>query len=114
VANYIEVVTSDVAATRGLYESTLGVSFSEPDPDLGRAQVAVLPDGSLLGVRGPLAEHDVPVVRVYFAVTDIAAAVSQAETDGAMLAYGPVEQGARGSFAIVIHSGVQIGYWQAP
>jgi len=113
MSSYIEIVSAGVPSTVAMHQQVLGLTFSEPDDDLGGARVASLPDGSLLGVRGPLAEHDVPIVRVYFAVPDIAAAVSAAETGGAVVAYGPVEQGARGSFAIVIDAGVQTGYWQS-
>lgn len=112
MSSYVEIVSDDVPATVSLYAQTWGLTFSEPDGDLGGARVASLPGESLIGVRGPLAEDDVPIVRVYEGVDDIASAVARAEAAGAMVAYGPVEQGARGTFAILIHAGVQIGLWQ--
>lgn len=113
MSSYIEIVSTNVPSAVGLHEHMLGLSFSEPDADLGGARVAELPDGSLLGVRGPLADHDVPIVRVYVGVADIEKAVREAESVGAMLAYGPVAQGARGTFAILIHEGNQLGLWQS-
>ena len=34
------------------------------------------------------------------------------DVDGAIVAYPPTRQGARGTFAIVLHAGVQHGLWQ--
>jgi predicted enzyme related to lactoylglutathione lyase len=114
MGNYIEVVSTDVADTIALFEATHGLVFGAAKPDLGHARAAVLDDGSLLGVRAPLAPHDDPITRVYLGVDDITAAVTAAEKAGAVLAYGPVEQGGSGTFAIVIHAGAQLGYWQPP
>ena len=51
-------------------------------------------------------------MRAYLAVDDIARAVNAAEEAGAVTAYPPTRQGQRGTFAIVIHGGVQHGLWQ--
>ena len=112
VIYYLEIVTEDVDAVCALYEQMLGVSFSAPDPDLGQARVATAKDGSLVGVRAPLAAHEQSIVRTYLAVDDIEKAVKEAEAQGAQVAYGPVRQGARGSFAILFKGGVQHGFWQ--
>jgi uncharacterized protein len=109
---YLEIVTNDADVIVQLYGQALGVAFSEPDPDLGFARVAQRGDGSLIGVRPPLASHEEPIVRTYLRVDDIEAAVAAAENAGALVAYGPTEQGARGTFAIVIAGGVQLGFWQ--
>lgn len=110
--HYVEIVSSDVDPLVGLYQSTQGLSFGSPDPDLGQARVASLPDGTLLGIRKPLAAHEQPIVRTYFAVDDIQQAVKKAEAHGAMVAYPPTRQGQRGMFAILIQGGVQLGLWQ--
>jgi predicted enzyme related to lactoylglutathione lyase len=110
--HYLEIVSNDADSLCALYERMHGVSFGAPDPDLGQARVATLSDGSLLGIRKPLARHEEPIMRTYLAVEDIQQAVKQAEQQGAMIAYGPTRQGQRGTFAIVIHGGVQHGLWQ--
>ena len=89
-----------------------GLSFGPPDADLGQARVATGPDGTLVGIRKPLAAHEQPIMRTYLAVEDIQQAVRQAEDSGAAIAYGPTQQGQRGTFAIVIQGDVQHGLWQ--
>jgi predicted enzyme related to lactoylglutathione lyase len=95
-----------------LYERMHALSFTPPDPDLGHARVATRGDGSLVGIRKPLAAHETPIQRTYFAVDDIQRVAKAAEDSGAMIAYPPTRQGARGTFAILIHGGVQHGLWQ--
>lgn len=110
--HYLEIVTSDVDAVVALYERMHGLSFGAPDADLGQARVATRADGTLIGIRAPLAEHDTPITRAYVATDDIQKAATAAAEAGALVAYGPTEQGAHGSFAIVIQGGVQHGLWQ--
>lgn len=112
--HYLEIVSNDVDALTGLYESVHGLSFGAPDPDLGQARVATRPDGSLVGIRKPLAAHELPVMRVYLAVDDIERAAKKAEEHGALIAYPPTRQGQRGTFAILIQGDVQHGLWQRP
>jgi len=69
-------------------------------------------DGSLIGVRAPLADHEAPIVRAYYAVADIARAVQQAEAAGAIVAYPPTRQGATGVWAICFLGEIQFGFWQ--
>ncbi|MBV9172201.1 MAG: hypothetical protein JOZ81_19180 [Chloroflexi bacterium] len=95
-----------------LYERMHGLSFGPPDADLGQARVATRADGSLVGVRKPLAAHEQPIMRTYLAVQNIERAVKNAEDSGAIVAYPPTRQGDRGTFAIVIQGGVEHGLWQ--
>jgi len=95
----------------GLYQRMHGLSFGPPDPDLGQARVATRADGTLVGIRKPLAAHE-PIMRAYLAVEDIQQAVKKAEDSGATTAYPPTRQGQRGTFAIVIQGDVQHGLWQ--
>jgi len=111
-AHYLEIVCHDVDATTALYQRMHGLSFGPPDPDLGQARVATSEDGSLVGIRKPLAAHEQPIVRTYLVVEDIARAVEAAAAGGAMVAYGPTPQGQRGTFAIVIQGDLQHGLWQ--
>jgi predicted enzyme related to lactoylglutathione lyase len=110
--HYLEIVSNDVDAQAGLYQRMHGLAFGPPDPDLGQARVATRPDGTLVGIRKPLAAHEHPIVRTYLEVADIQQAAKQAEDAGALVAYPPTRQGARGTFAIVIQGGVQHGLWQ--
>jgi predicted enzyme related to lactoylglutathione lyase len=110
--HYLEIVSNDVDALCALYEHMHGLSFSQPDPDLGHARVATRADGTMVGIRKPLAAHETPTLRTYLAVEDIQRAAQEAEARGATIAYPPTRQGQRGSFAIVIQGGVQHGLWQ--
>jgi uncharacterized protein len=110
--HYLEIVSNDVDTLAGLYERMHGLSFGSPDPDLGQARVATRSDGSLIGIRKPLAAHEQPIMRIYVAVENIEEAAKKAADHGAMVAYGPTKQGARGTFAILIQGDVQHGLWQ--
>lgn len=110
--HYFEIVSNDVTAQCSAMEQAHGLSFGEPVADLGQARVAEAPDGSLIGVRAPLAEHEQPITRTYLAVEDIASAVEKAEAAGAMIAYPPTQQGDTGTWAIYILGDAQIGLWQ--
>jgi hypothetical protein len=111
-AHYLEIVSDDVDALVALYQGMHELSFGPPDPDLGQARVAEGADGALVGIRKPLAAHEQPIVRTYLAVEDIQRAAKEAAELGAIVAYPPTRQGRRGTFAIVIHGGVQHGLWQ--
>jgi predicted enzyme related to lactoylglutathione lyase len=112
VVHYLEIVSNDVDSLTGLYERIHGLSFGPPDPDLGQARVATGADGTLVGIRKPLAAHEQPIMRTYLAVEDIQRAVKKAEEHGAIVAYPPTRQGQRGTFAIVIQGDAQHGLWQ--
>src|SRR5687767_9529322 len=110
--HYLEIVSNDVNTLTGLYERVHGLSFGPPDPDLGQARVATRDDGTLVGIRKPLAAHEQPIIRTYLEVEDIQRAAKNAEEHGAIVAYPPTPQGQRGTFAIVLQGGVQHGLWQ--
>ena len=110
--HYLEIVTPDVDATCALYAGLYGLTFGQPEPELGQARTAKRADGTLIGVRAPMAAHESPIVRTYVAVADINAAVEKAKAAGAMIAYPPTKQGAQGTFAIFIQGGIQHGLWQ--
>jgi len=110
--HYLEIVCRDVAAQCAALEQVHGLSFGPAVAELGHARVAEAPDGSQVGVRAPLAEHEQPIVRTYLEVGDIARAVKEAESAGAVIAYPPTQQGDTGTWAIYILGNVQIGLWQ--
>ena len=110
--HYLEIVSNDVDTLTGLYQRMHGLSFGPPDPDLGQARVATQPDGTLVGIRQPLAAHEQPIMRTYLVVEDIQQAVTRAEDSGATIAYPPTRQGQRGTLAIVIQGDVEHGLWQ--
>jgi predicted enzyme related to lactoylglutathione lyase len=105
-------VCRDVPAQWAALERISGLSFGAPVADLGQARVAETPDGRLIGVRAPLAEHELPVMRSYFEFEDIAKAVKEVKAAGAVIAYPPTRQGDTGTWAIYILGDVQIGLWQ--
>ncbi len=109
---YLEVVTPDVDGVCAMYAQSQGAEFGDSDMSLGGARTATLRDGGIVGVRGPLRETEEPVVRAYFLVDDIQAAVDAAAQSGAQVALPPMELGAHGTCAIVIHGGVETGFWQ--
>lgn len=110
--HYVEIVTTDVENTCSALEKVHGLEFGDKVADLGNARVAKSTNGSSIGVRAPLAEHETPIVRTYYAVDDIAKTVKAAETAGAMVAYPPTRQGDTGTWAIYILEGIQYGLWQ--
>jgi predicted enzyme related to lactoylglutathione lyase len=110
--HYLEIVCRDVAAQCAALERVHGLSFGPPVADLGQARVAEAADGSLIGVRAPLAEHEAPIIRTYLEVEDIAFAVQEAAAAGGVVAYPPTRQGDTGTWAIYVLGDVQIGLWQ--
>ena len=110
--HYLEIVASDVDAVCAGYEAAHGVTFGSADPLLGGARTAVLPDGGSIGVRGPLRPTEKPVVRPYWLVDDIEAALAGATKQGAFVAHSPLEIPGKGTFAIYIQGDVDHGFWQ--
>ncbi|MEL6349583.1 MAG: VOC family protein [Myxococcota bacterium] len=110
--HYMEIVTNDLDALCASYENVYGLSFGAPEPDMGHARLATQSDGSVLGIRKPLAGHEQPTLRTYIEVADIENAANAAEAAGAMIAYPPTRQGDHGMFAIYIQGDVQHGLWQ--
>ena len=109
---YLEIVTTDVDGACALYSRMHGVSFGEADQGLGGARTAKLAEGGLLGIRAPLRDTEKPVVRPYVLVEDIKASVAAAAGSGAKIAMPPTEIAGHGTFAIVIHGGIESGLWQ--
>ena len=109
---YLEIVTKEVDAVCAAYASANGVKFSEPDAGLGNARTAALVGGGLVGVRAPLRETEEPVIRPYWLVKDIEAAVAAAVQAGGEVAHPPMEIPGHGAFAIYIQGGNDHGLWQ--
>src|SRR5690606_837132 len=109
---YLEIVTKDVDAVCAAYAAMKGVQFGQPDAGLGNARTAALAGGGLVGVRAPLRETEEPVVRPYWLVADIAAAVAAVVEAGGEIAHPPMEIPGHGTFAIYLQGGVDHGLWQ--
>jgi uncharacterized protein len=109
---YLEIVASDVDAVCAAYEAAHGIRFGSVDPLLGGARTAPLPDGGSIGVRGPLRDTEKPVVRPYWLVEDIEAALNAATKQGASVAHPPLEIPGKGTFAIYIQGDVDHGLWR--
>ena len=110
--HYLEIVTPDADAVCAAFETSLGVTFASPDPLLGGARTAPLSEGGSVGVRGPLHESEHPVVRPYWLVDDIEAALAAATEQGAVVAHPAMEIPGKGTFAITIQGNVHHGLWQ--
>ena len=109
---YLEIVTPEVAAVCATYAKAYGVTFSEPEPALGNARTATLPGGGKLGIRAPMRDDEAPVVRPYFLVDDVAAAVAAAQAEGAEIAVPPMPLPGQGTCAIYLQGGIDHGIWQ--
>lgn len=110
--HYLEIVTNDMQAVCKAYEATYSAKFSEPDEILGGAKTCVLADGSIVGVREPLRETEMPVIRPYWLVEDIEKAVEGLQAQGAQIAVPPMEMPNKGKFAIYILGGHDHGLWE--
>lgn len=111
---YLEIVARDVDAVCAAYAAALGARFGAPDPGLGHARTAPLAGGGRVGVRAPLRETEAPVVRPYWRVEDLEAAVAAAAGAGGELAVPPTEIPGRGAFAIYLQGGDDHGLWRLP
>lgn len=109
---YLEIVTRAVDAVCATYEAANGVHFGSPDAGLGNARTAEMPGGGLVGVRAPLRETEGAVVRPYWLVDDIEAAVASAVDAGAEIAVPPMGIPGHGTFAIYLQGGIDHGLWQ--
>lgn len=109
---YLEIVTPDMDGVCAALEKLHGVSFSEPQPNLGNARTAALEGGGRIAVRAPMHESETPIVRPYLLVDDIEGAVEAATAAGAEIAHPPLEIPGEGTFAIYIQGGVHFGLWK--
>ena len=110
--HYLEIVTKEVDAVCAAYSSTNGVQFGKPISGLGNARTTELPGGGLVGVRAPMHETEMPVVRPYWLVSDIEASIAAAVAEGGEVAHPPMEILGHGTFAIYIQGGIHHGLWQ--
>lgn len=109
---YLEVVTKDVDQVCAAYSAAGGVTFGKPDAGLGGARTAPMPGGGMVGVRAPLRDTEAPIVRPYWLVKDIQAAVAAAKKAGGQVAVDPMEIPGHGKFAIYLQGGVDHGLWE--
>jgi predicted enzyme related to lactoylglutathione lyase len=110
--HYLEIVTIEVDAVCAAYAAANGAQFGEPEAGLGNARTAPLRGGGLIGVRAPMQEAEEPVVRPYWLVDDIEAALAAATEEGGEVAHPPLEIPGHGTFAIYIQGGIHHGLWQ--
>ncbi|HKI77768.1 MAG TPA: hypothetical protein VKA26_04435 [Ignavibacteriaceae bacterium] len=109
--HYLEIVTPDVESVCNLYTKSYGWEF-QAIPELGNAQVAEFPDGSLCGIRAPMSEMEKPIVRTYLRVGDLETSVKKAAESGANILLGKMELPRRGIIAIYEIGGIEHGIWQ--
>lgn len=109
---YLEFVTHEVDKVCAAYEAAHGAQFGPPEAGLGNARTAKLPGGGTLGVRAPLSDVEEPVVRPYWLVDDIHAAVDAVVAAGAEIIHPVRELPGHGTFAIYLQGGVHHGLWK--
>lgn len=110
--HYFEIVTKDVDGVCAAYAAANGVQFGEPEAGLGNARTAALASGGIVGVRAPLRETEEPIIRPYWLVQDIEAAVAAVVAAGGQLAHEPMLIPGHGTFAIYLQGGNDHGFWQ--
>lgn len=110
--SYLEIVSKDVDGVCAAYKAMSGVEFSDPVAALGNARTAAMPNGTLLGVRAPMRDTEAPVVRPYWLVNDIKAAVAAVIDAGGQLAMAPTKAPGYCTFAIYVQGGNDHGLWQ--
>ena len=110
--HYLEIVATQVDPVCASYAAALDVQFGEPDASLGHARTAELPGKGLVGVRAPMHEAEEPVIRPYWLVENIEAAVAAAVEAGGQVLHPPLEIPGHGTFAIYMLGGVHHGLWQ--
>ncbi|RMH37461.1 MAG: hydroxylase [Deltaproteobacteria bacterium] len=109
---YLEFVTPQVDAVCAVLQQVHRVSFGGPVPELGNARTADLASGGKIGVRAPLRPDELPVVRPYLLVDDLAARVDAARAAGAEIAIEAMKIPGHGTIAIYLLGGVEHGLWQ--
>jgi len=109
---YLEIVTPEIDGLCRQYSTIHDITFSEPHAHFGGARTANLDGGGRIRIRGPVRSTETTVVRPYMLVDDIKAAVDAAAKAGAEIAMGPTPIPGHGMFAIVIHGGIDCGFWQ--
>ena len=109
---YLEIVTPEVNAVCAAYAAAHGVEFGDPDEGLGGARTAPMSGGGMVGVRRPMRQGEEPLVRPYWLVDDIQAAVESVLEAGGEIAHPPMEIPGHGTFAIYLLGGIEHGLWQ--
>ena len=109
---YLEIVTKDVDGVCAAHAASHDAQFSAPVPALGGARTSPLEGGGLVGVRAPLRETEAPVVRPYWLVVDIEAALAAVEKAGGVVALPPMDIPGHGTIAIYLQGGNDHGLWQ--
>ena len=70
------------------------------------------PEVDWWGYGPPLRGNEEPIVRPYWLVDDIEAAVAAAVKAGGVIAHPPLKIPGHGTFAIYIQGGINHGFWQ--
>lgn len=110
---YLEIVSADAEQIIQMYAQSVGAEFGESVQHLGGARVAMLEGGSQIGVRAPMREDEGPLWRVYLQVENLSAAIEGARAAGAQVAIEEMPLGeGNGKIGIVIHGGVEHGFWE--
>lgn len=110
--HYLEIVTTEIG--RGVRRVCCSErsAVRRAGPAVGNARTAALTGGGLVGIRAPMRETKEPVVRPYWLVDDIEAAVAAAVEAGGEVAHPAMGIPGHGTSAIYIQGGIDHGLWQ--
>lgn len=114
---WLDVSTTDPAASRDFYAGLLGWSFRiDRDPDSGHYSYGCIGDVPVAGLAGLPAEPGQPIVwTLYLTSTSTAHTAAAVEQLGGRVLYGPVEIPEQGSMLVGADpTGATIGFWQPP
>ena len=111
---YLEIVTTEVDVVCEQYSKLHNIIFGDNIPTLGGARIAELKNGGKVGIRSPLRDTEKPIIRPYFLVENIQHSVESAEKSGVEIAVPPMDLPGYGTCAIIIHEGIETGFWQLP
>ena len=112
VAGLCYIVVISLGLAQAAFVSSRLPAFDDPVAALGGARTAPLAGGGLVGVRAPLRDDEEPVVRPYWLVDDVQAAVAGIEEKGGTIALPPMELPGHGTIAIYLLGGSDHGLWQ--
>ena len=110
--HYLEIVSKERDPVCAAYAAAIGAQFGKPDARLGNARTAAPPEAGMVGVREPMHPSEEAVVRPYWLVDNISAAVAAVVSAGGEIIHPPLEIPGLGTFAIYAQGGNQHGLWE--
>ena len=110
---WVDVMSTDIAATRAFYTRLFGWGAEEPDPEFG-GYFNFTKDGERIAGAMSAMDPSMPSVwSVYLAVDDADATAAAVEANGGTVMTPPMDVGDMGRMAVFVDpAGAVIGTWQ--